>query len=221
MPTVMVTGASRGIGREFVTQYRDAGLKVIATCRDPKRAGYGDGEAYALDVADPVNVKNLAEQLDGEPIDLLINNAGINLGKYTNFGNLDYDAWDEVLWVNVLAPLRVSECFAPHVARSERKQIVFLSSIMGSIAQNSGGMPIYRSSKAALNQAVRSVAPDLRAKGITTLLVHPGWVRTDMGGENGAIDAKTSVAGMLETFESLTPSMSGDYVNYDGTPIPW
>ncbi|HAA92931.1 MAG TPA: short-chain dehydrogenase [Rhodospirillaceae bacterium] len=221
MPTVMVTGASRGIGREFVSQYREAGWNVVATCRDPEGAGYGEGEAYELDVADPVSVKNLAEQLDGEVIDLLINNAGINLAKHTNFGNLDYDAWDEVLWVNVLAPLRVSEIFAPHVERSKRKQIIFLSSIMGSIAENSGGMPIYRSSKAALNQAVRSVAPDLRAKGITTLLIHPGWVQTDMGGPSAAIDAQTSVTAMRETFEALTPSMAGQYVNYDGTPIPW
>ena len=163
----------------------------------------------------------MANLLAGVPIDLLINNAGINRAKHANFGNLDYDAWDEVMWVNVLAPLRVAECFATHVAYSDLKQIVFLSSIMGSIEDNSGGMPIYRSSKAALNQAVRSVAPELRSKGITSLLIHPGWVRTDMGGPNAAIDVQTSVSGMRETIAALTPVMAGSYVNYDGKPIPW
>jgi NAD(P)-dependent dehydrogenase (short-subunit alcohol dehydrogenase family) len=221
MPTVLVTGASRGIGRELVRQYREAGWRVLATCRDPQGAGYGDGEAFELDVADPASVKHLALALEGESIDVLINNAGINLAKQSGFGNLDYDAWDEVMWVNVLAPLRIAECFAPHVERSERKQIIFLSSIMGSIAGNSGGMPIYRSSKAALNQAVRSVVPALRAKGVCCLLLHPGWVRTDMGGSSAAIDVQTSVRGMRETIEGLTLSMSGAYVNYDGSTIAW
>ena len=221
MPTVLVTGASRGIGREFVVQYRETGWRVLATCRDPERAGYRDSDTFELDVSDPISIKNLAKELSGEPIDLLINNAGINRAKHAGFGNLDYDAWDEVMWINVLAPLRVAEGFAPHVALSDRKQMVFLSSIMGSIEENSGGMPIYRSSKAALNQAIRSVTPELRAKGITSLLIHPGWVRTDMGGPSAAIDAQTSVSGMRETIEALTPSMAGVYVNYDGTPIPW
>ena len=221
MPTVLVTGASRGIGREFVRQYREAGWRVLATCRDPQGAGYAKGEAFELDVADPVNIKNLVKELEGESIDVLINNAGINLAKQSSFGNLDYDAWEEVMWVNVLAPLRIAECFAPHVERSERKQIIFLSSIMGSIAGNSGGMPIYRSSKAALNQAVQSVTPALRARGVTCLLIHPGWVKTDMGGPSAAIDVQTSVLGRRETIEGLTPSMSGAYVNYDGSTIAW
>ena len=225
MPTVLVTGASRGIGREFVRQYREAGWRVLATCRDPQGAGYGagygEGEAFELDVADPVSIKHLVKELEGESIDVLINNAGINLAKQSGFGDLDYDAWDEVMRVNVLAPLRVAECFAPHVERSERKQMIFLSSIMGSIAENSGGMAIYRSSKAALNQAVRSVASALRAKGVTCLLIHPGWVQTDMGGPSAAIDVHTSVRGMRETIEGLTLSMSGAYVNYDGSTIAW
>ena len=221
MPTVLVTGASRGIGREFVAQYRQAGWRVIATCRDPAGAGYKNSDSFGLDVSDPVTIKNLAEKLSGVPIDLLINNAGINRAKHTGFGNLDYDAWDEVMRTNVLAPLRVAEGFAPHVALSDRKQMVFLSSIMGSIEGNSGGMPIYRSSKAALNQAIRSVTPELRSKGIMSLLIHPGWVRTDMGGPSAAIDAQTSVSGMRATIEALTPAMAGTYVNYDGTAIPW
>ncbi len=221
MPTVMITGASRGIGREFVRQYLDAGWDVIATCRNPEGAGYGDGEALQLDIADPINVKNLSEQLSGKAIDLLINNAGVNLAKNTNIGTFDYESWDEIFWVNVLAPLRIAELFIPNIKISERKQIVFLSSIMASLEQNTGGMPVYRSSKAALNQAVLSITPHLRLKGITTLLIHPGWVKTDMGGPNAAIDVQTSVSGMRETFESLTLDRSGSYVNYDGKTIPW
>ena len=221
MPTVMITGASRGIGREFVRQYLDAGWDVIATCRNPEGAGYEDGEALQLDIADPINVKNLSEQLSGKAIDLLINNAGVNLAKNTNIGTFDYDSWDEIFWVNVLAPLRVTELFILNIEISERRQIVFLSSIMASLEQNTGGMPVYRSSKAALNQAVLSITPHLRLKGITTLLIHPGWVKTDMGGPNAAIDAQTSVSGMRETLDSLTLDRTGSYVNYDGKTIPW
>ena len=184
-------------------------------------ACYGDGEALQLDIADPINVKNLSEQLSGKAIDLLINNAGVNLAKNTNIGTFDYESWDEIFWVNVLAPLRIAELFIPNIKISERKQIVFLSSIMASLEQNTGGMPVYRSSKAALNQAVLSITPHLRLKGITTLLIHPGWVKTDMGGPNAAIDVQTSVSGMRETFESLTLDRSGSYVNYDGKTIPW
>ena len=92
---------------------------------------------------------------------------------------------------------------------------------MASLEQNTGGMPVYRSSKAALNQAVLSITPHLRLKGITTLLIHPGWVKTDMGGPNAAIDAQTSVSGMRETLDSLTLDRTGSYVNYDGKTIPW
>ena len=109
MPTVLITGASRGIGREFVRQYLMNGWEVIATCRDPENAGFGAGEAFQMDIADPASVRSLAAELAGKPIDLLVNNAGINLAKNTTIGNFDYDSWDEVFWVNVLAPLRVSE----------------------------------------------------------------------------------------------------------------
>ena len=221
MPTVMITGASRGIGREFVKQYLKAGWDVIATCRNPEGAGYRNGEALQLDIADPTNLKNLSEQLSGKAIDLLINNAGVNLAKNTDIGTFDYDSWAETFLVNVLAPLRVTELFIPNIKISERKQIVFLSSIMASLEQNTGGMPVYRSSKAALNQAVVTITPQLRLKGITTLLIHPGWVKTDMGGPNAAIDVKTSVSAMRETFDSLTLDRTGSYVNYDGKTIPW
>jgi NAD(P)-dependent dehydrogenase (short-subunit alcohol dehydrogenase family) len=221
MTTVLVTGASRGIGREFVHQYRDAGYRVIATCRDPESAGWTDRDSFALDVDDAERVEGLAQELDDFAIDILINNAGINLSKQLGFGSIDYEAWDKVMRVNVFAPLRVAEAFAPHVIRSERKQVVFVSSIMGSITLNGGGMPIYRASKAALNQAVKSVSSQMRSRGITSLLIHPGWVKTDMGGPSAQLDVGTSVAAMRDTIEQLTPSMAGMYVNYDGTPIAW
>ena len=124
-------------------------------------------------------------------------------------------------WMVLGLILIVAEIFIPNIKISERRQIVFLSSIMASLEQNTGGMPVYRSSKAALNQAVLTITPQLRLKGITTLLIHPGWVKTDMGGPNAAIDVQNSVSAMRETFDSLTLDRTGSYVNYDGKTIPW
>jgi len=221
MPTVLITGASRGIGREFARQYEAGGWRVIATCRDPSKYDL-DGEAYRLDVTDPENVAALHSELYGESIDLLINNAGIYGPRGLEFGSLDYDAWEEVLRTNVLGAMRVAEAFAHHMAASEKKKMVFISSKVGSIADNtSGGGYIYRSSKTALNMAVKSLSLDLSGKGIICLLLHPGWVQTDMGGASAPIDAATSVAGMREVVDRADKADSGRFFNYDGSELPW
>lgn len=221
MATILVTGASRGLGREFVRQYREAGERVIATCRNPAEADL-ESEVLPLDVDDKASVAALARRLDGEPVDILINNAGVSPPRGIRFGHIDYEAWERVLRTNTLGPIRVAEALVENVARSERRTMVFLSSIMGSIAENDyGEYHIYRSSKAALNMAVRSLAVDLRPRGIACALLHPGWVATDMGGAQAPLDPKTSVRGMRKVIEGWSLKQTGTFVDYRGKPIPW
>ena len=221
MSTVLITGAGRGIGREFARQYEAGGWRVIATCRDPSKYDL-EGEVYRLDVTDPGSVAALHRELNGEAIDLLINNAGTYGPRGVNFGSLDYGAWEEVLRTNVLGPMRVAEALAAQVAASEKKRMVFISSKVGSIADNSsGGSYIYRSSKTALNMAVKSLSLDLSGKGVICILLHPGWVQTDMGGASAPIDAATSVAGMRAVIDRAGAADSGRFFNYDGNELPW
>lgn len=221
MPTVLITGASRGIGRGFAEQFGAAGWRVIATCRTPASSGL-EGEVHPLDVTDPESVAALAETLRGEPIDLLLNNAGIYGPRNYALDEIDYDAWTEVLAIDALAPIRVASAFVENVAASDRKLMVFISSVMGSIAQtgSSDGM-IYRSSKACLNAAVNVLGNGLQPRGIACVLFHPGWVRTDMGGPTAAIDTGTSVRGMVGVIDGLTAGDNGRFLNYDGADIPW
>ncbi len=221
MPTVLITGANRGLGQGFAQQLGDAGWRVIATCRDPDAAGLS-GEAHVLDVTSAESVQALKETLQGEPIDLLLNNAGIYGPRDYGLGSIDYDAWAEVVAVDALAPVRVAEALVDNVAASERKLMVFISSMMGSIAQTgSGDAIIYRSAKACLNASVNVLSNGLKSHGIACVLFHPGWVQTDMGGPTAAIDVKTSIRGMCNVIDRLTLDDSGRFINYDGFDIPW
>ncbi len=221
MPTVLITGASRGIGRGFVERFGEAGWRVIATCRDPSAAGL-DCEVHTLDVTEAASVRALAGELAGEPIDVLLNNAGIFGPRDSDVGSIDYDAWAEVLAIDALAPLRVSEALVENVAASDRKLMIFISTMMASITQTkSGDSLIYRSSKACLNAAVNVLGNHLQPRGIACALFHPGWVRTDMGGPGAAIDTKTSVRGMFNVINRLKFEDNGRFINYDGFDIPW
>ena len=221
MPTALITGANRGIGREFARQYEAGGWRVVATCRDPSKYDL-EGEVYPLDVTDPASIAALQGELNGEGIDLLINNAGIYGPRGAALGAIDYGAWEDVLKTNVLGPVRVAEAFADMVGRSDLKIMVFISSKMGSIGDNtSGGGYIYRSSKTALNMAVASLSVDLSGRDIICLLFHPGWVNTDMGGASAPIDAAASVAGMRAVIDRASPADSGRFFNYDGKQLPW
>ena len=164
-------------------------------------------QILAMDVTDPGSVKAAAAELDGQAIDLLLNNSGIIGPQGQTIGNIDYDAWAEVLDVNTMGPMRVSEAFVEHVARSDRKLIVTLTSGMGSIADNtSGGSIAYRSSKAAVNMVMRSLAIDLASRGITCVVVNPGWVQTDMGGANATLTPAESVTALRRLIESFGAS---------------
>lgn len=229
MPTVFITGANRGLGLEMARQYVADGWRVLAGCRDPDKAealralGNGRGvDIHALDVSDLGQVDALAGRLSGTAIDLLINNAGVLGGHdHQGFGDIDYDIWEEVLRVNLLAPVKVAEAFADHVAASERKTMAFLSSQLGGIANAGGGFYMYGTSKAALNMAVRSMAVDLKPRGIAVVATHPGWVQTDMGGAGADITPQASVSGLRRVFDSVKPGDSGRFVRYDGVELPW
>ncbi len=227
MPTVLITGANKGLGLEYARQYAQDGWRVIATCRHPDVAEElnsldGDIVIHALDVTDHGQIQALAKNLRKEAIDLLLNNAGIYGPRPSKLGGIEYDTWEEVMRVNAMAPLKVCECFRDHVAASELKKIAIMSSKMGSMGDNdSGASYIYRSSKAALNAVMKSLSVDLRSRGISVAILHPGWVRTDMGGPSGLIDAPESVSGLRHVIENLTLETSGRFYNYDGTEIPW
>jgi len=226
MPIVMITGANRGIGLEFVRQYAGEGWRVIATCRTPRNAKElaaiaGDVKIHALDVADDYQVAALAKTLAEEPIDILINNAGV-MGPDDGFGRTPANEWLEVLRVNAIAPLHVVEQFIGNLDRGQRRLIINITSRMGSIADNSGGGSyIYRSSKAALNMVAKCMSHDLKPRRMIVVVFHPGWVKTDMGGPNAMIPPKVSVGGMRAKIAQLTPADSGKFFNYDGQPIPW
>ena len=226
MPTTLITGANRGIGLTFTRSFAKDGWSVHACCRNPDKAKNlkavkGSVAVHRLDVTDGLQVASLARELSDTPIDILINNAG-RYGPRKGFGETDYDDWLEVLKINTLAPMRLVERFVEHVAQSDRKLIVNLSSTLGSIANNdSGGSYIYRSSKAALNMVVKGLSVDLEPRGITIVAFHPGWVRTDMGGPEATVDPEVSVAGMRKVIDRIGPQDSGRFFSYDGGHLPW
>ncbi len=220
MPTLLVTGANRGIGREIVRQYAADGWRVIAACRDPEAAGL-DVETRAVDMLDLASVDALAAGLADTPIDLLWNNAGIYPDKGLGLHELDYGDWAAAMQVNVLGPIRLAAGLVEAVAASERRLMAFTSSQMGSIGRDAQGAYVYRSSKAALNMAVNCLKHDVRPKGIAVCLLHPGWVRTDMGGASAALDETESVAGMKRVLDGFDLSRSGAYLDYTGAALPW
>ncbi len=223
----MVTGANRGIGLELARQYAQDGWTVLATMRDTGDAEAvlslpGDIDVLELDVVDPASVAILSERTRGTAIDILINNAGIYGPRRPALGAIHYPSWIDVLATNTLGPVRVTEAFLDHLRQGRQRTIVAITSKMGSMGDNgSGGQYIYRSSKAALNAAMRSLAIDLAPEGFRVAILHPGWVRTGMTGPNARMDPQESVAGLRRVIERLSPEDSGSFLNYDGTRIPW
>jgi len=229
--SILVTGGNRGIGLEFVRQYLTAGWRVFAGCRNPENAielnrlaagAAGALSVHPLDVVNPRQVQAAAAALGSAPLDLLVNNAGVYGPEDSAFGTLDPDAWLEVFRVNTIAPVKLTEAFITNLTRSKRGVVAALSSKMGSIADNgSGGSYIYRSSKSALNAAMKSAAIDLAPQGVTVVVLHPGWVKTDMGGPDAQIDVDQSVRCMRRILDSVTAADSGRFIDIDGSSIPW
>lgn len=225
---ILITGTNRGIGLEFVKQYAANGWNVIACCRDPQSATalqnvaskYRNVQIIALDVADFTQIDAVALQLKGQKIDVLLNNAGVY--PESSLGDVDFDDWTTAFKINTMAPFKMAEAFLPHVAASQLKKIATLSSKMGSLDDNtSGGSYIYRTSKAAVNMVMKSLAIDLKGYNIAVVTLHPGWVQTDMGGPNGLIDTQTSVTGLRKVIAELSLSSSGKFIAYNGNEIAW
>lgn len=231
MKSVLITGANRGIGLEHARRYAERGARVWATARVPEEAEdlnalalahSGNFEVLAYDAANPGAPEAVADRLGKAPLDLMFANAGAMGGRRQSFGDVDAEAVLDLIKVNALAPLKLAEALADNVASSERRVMAFQTSLMGSIGDNgSGGAYAYRLSKAALNMVGRGVASDLRARGVISVLLHPGWVRTRMGGPSGRISVEECVAAQQRLLDNLTPSQSGRFFNYDGRELSW
>jgi NAD(P)-dependent dehydrogenase (short-subunit alcohol dehydrogenase family) len=239
MPTVLITGASRGLGLEFARQYAADGWRVIACARRPAEAAElnelasGSGgrlTVHAVDVGEHAQIEALARELDGTPIDVLINNAGV-MGRESfaekglatqSFGHSDYEDWERTLRINVLGPMKMAEALVDNVAASAQRKIVTLTSIVGSMGQSRfGGLYAYRSSKSAANSVMKAMSVDLKPRGIIAAPLHPGWVRTEIGGPRGELDVATSVAGLRKVIAALTPADAGRFLQWDGRELPW
>ena len=232
MPTLLITGTNRGIGLELTRQYAADGWQVHACCRSPENAeqlndlatqSAGQITVHALDICDSEQRDALANQLGGQPIDILFNNAGVyGNWDYQNFGNSHAQEWEKTFRANVIAPMQMMETFVGNVAASDQKVIANMSSKMGSMDDNSGGGSyIYRSSKAALNAVSMSAARDLGARGIKVAILHPGWVQTDMGGPNGELTTEQSARALRNNLANMTVADSGRFIDIDGSTIPW
>ena len=229
-PTILITGANRGIGLTFAEQFAADGWQVLACCRNPGGAGqlqhladrFPAVEVHTLDVTNYEQMETLGDQLVNRPIDILLSNAGIYGSKGVNFGDVDAMEWRQVLEVNTIAPLMLVQTFVEQVAASQQKLVAVISSKVGSIADNSsGGSYVYRSSKTAVNQVVKSLSIDLASRDISVISLHPGWVQTDMGGPNAEISLDESVSGLKNILQSAGLAQSGQFIEFNGESIPW
>ena len=230
MSTILVTGANRGIGLEFVKQYMAMGEQVIGTYRD---VGSSDEliklseessalDILNLDVASDDSMAAFPTQLGDRPVDIFINNAGVYGPRDSSFGNVDEANWIPVLRINALAPLLLTQLIVENLSRGKSKKLLYVTSKMGSIDDNKGGGSyVYRSSKAALNAVVKSISVDLASEEMSVAVLHPGWVRTDMGGPNAPLSVGESIDGIMDRIVEQDLGLSGRYVEYDGSLIEW
>jgi len=229
--TVLITGSNRGIGLEFARQYAARGWRVIATCRHPEKAVNLQAIAAAnpqviiekLDVTDLGAIDALAHKYRDTAIDVLLNNAGISGGlNNQRFGHINYATFHDVYAVNVVGPLKMAEAFQTQVAASDLKKIITISSTAGSIANSTGLLYIYRSSKTAVNMAMRNLANELQAKGIIVGLIAPGPTNADVvKGRVPLGKPEDRVKVMIDVIDRFTLDMSGSFVAYDGKVLPW
>jgi NAD(P)-dependent dehydrogenase (short-subunit alcohol dehydrogenase family) len=233
MSRVLITGTNRGLGLEFARQYAAEGWDVIATARNPTQgkelerlAKNKNLSVHALDVASAESVKELADTLDGKPIDLLILNSAIFTRDGNKFSELNFPGWRESFETNVLGAMRVAEALIENVAASERKQIVAISTGMGSLQTLESTIGLgpayqYRTSKAALNMAMSILGMDVKPRGISVVIFSPGWVQTDMGGANAALTPEQSIRAMRKVLAGDPMELTGKFLSYDGSVWPW
>ncbi len=221
MATIVITGANRGIGLELARQYALAGHDVVRTIRGSDSAEAPIGGTLSLDVTDAASVAHFAQALEGVAIDLLINNAGISGPTEQSSTAMDFAGFTSVLDANVLGPLRVTQALLPNLRKAPAAKIGVVSSLMGSLASAQSGHVAYRASKAAVNKVFQCLATDLTGEGIAVTMLHPGWVRTDMGGPNADIDVQTSVSGIRSVLDALDMSRTGRFYAYYGKELAW
>ncbi len=236
MPTVMVTGANRGIGYEHVAQYAQKKWNVIACARQPEKAiellqlqdKYGANFIIEeLEVTNHKQVDDLSQKHSNTTIDILINNAGTGGPEgmpgamdYQKIDNIDYQIWRDILEVNLLAPFKVATSFHKQISISDKKTLIMMSSDLGSVSQNTfGGLYSYRASKSALNIVAKGMSNEW--KDIIVVALAPGWCRTYLGGAEAEIDPMDSVEDQQKMFESLTESDSGKFLDRFGNEVPW
>ncbi len=232
MSSVLITGSNRGLGLEWVRQYASEGWRIHATCRHPREAEdlhdlaeeHPTINIHRLDVTNRDEVHSVAVELQNESLDLLINNAGVYLEKYEpmGLGRFRYDDWAYTFDVNTMGAVRLTEAFQEHLSRRENPLVTTISTHMASIAEiETPDAYYYRSSKAALNAVMKGLSIELKPQGIGLLLLHPGWVRTRMGGTGTNLMPPESVAGMRSLIEQFTMEDTGRFLRYDGVEIPW
>lgn len=228
MTTVLITGANRGIGLALARQYASHGADVIACCRNPEKAEPikeliascdGRGSVMPLDVSSETSIATLRDALGAQPIDILINNAGVG-GLSSD--RIDADGWMTTMRINALGPMLMAQSLKDNLMRGSGKKLVAITSIMGSTSNASGGKYAYRASKAALNNGMRALSRAWAADGIMVGLLNPGWVQTDIVGNDVAyISAEECAQGLISRIAELTPATSGIFQDYRGVVSRW
>jgi len=228
---IVISGANRGIGLEFTRELSNAGHNIFACCRQPENAEAllkmaqenKNIQVLPLDVCDETSIKNLQTSLKGQAIDWLINNAGISGESGVTIGNIHADNFLRLLHTNCVGAIQLADALLDNIVISNDKLVVNITSRMGSISDNTSGRSYaYRSSKAALNAVMRSFAIDVKDQGVNVILIHPGWVQTRMGGEDGALTAEESVGAMLNVIEQHRNNAHADTIlRFDGDTINW
>jgi NAD(P)-dependent dehydrogenase (short-subunit alcohol dehydrogenase family) len=236
MSTVLITGANRGLGLEFAKQYAADGWQTLATARQPEKADalqqlaskHSNLVLHELNIADDESIQDLADRLDGKPIDVLLHNSGIYPREGQTIGQIDYDGWREALETNLLGTMRLTEALLKNVAASERRQIAAISTSMASLRGVQGGSVAqagtsyqYRTSKTALNMALSVLAKELEPRGISVVMIDPGWVKTEMGGPRAQLTPEQSIAGIRKVLAGVPMEISGKFIGYDGVLRPW
>ena len=225
MPTILITGANRGIGLALSQSYLADGWRVLATTRTSRADVAPGAQQLLLDASSEASIAELGQQLQGIALDIIWNNAGVYLDKDQSLEHLEMQTLLQTFAIYRRSPIKIAHSLHANLQASQRKVLAFTSSKMGSLTENGQQAFAYRSSKSALNMAVRCLAHDYSKQKISCLLLHPGHVRTDMGGAQGAIDTEASVAGMRRIVDSANienyPQMNSRYYDYDGADIAW
>jgi NAD(P)-dependent dehydrogenase (short-subunit alcohol dehydrogenase family) len=222
--TILVTGAGRGVGLALVHVLTHSGHTVIGTLRSPKESdalrALG-AEIETVDVADDASIEALGERLKGRAIDVLVNNAGVG-SEQSRLRDATGPDLHRVFQINAFAPVLVTKALMPSLRAGQRRVVMNVTSQLGSIANNNGGSSYpYRASKAALNQLTKSMAVELGPDGFTCFVVHPGWVKTDMGGPGAPLTPEESAAALADRIEKAGAGVNGKFLKYDGTEMAW